>query len=146
MFPALHSTTIRDVLCSDENTKPQFILEQLALPKLSECFKFYGQRFIDQLSYITRTFAFHIHREYKKGYKIGRKPFTRLVQISELMNDNIIPTNPNSVTVIHGSSPPPTQTRPAYKRQQPYQITAQREVCHQCPSNMYFDSTCDAPT
>ena len=64
MFPALHSTTIRDVLCSDENTKPQFILEQLALPKLSECFKFYGQRFIDQLSYI--TFAFHIQENIKK--------------------------------------------------------------------------------
>ena len=63
MFPVLHYT-IRDVLGSDENIKVQFILEPLAFPLLSNCLKFYGQRFIDQLSYITRTFVFYIDREY----------------------------------------------------------------------------------
>ena len=72
MFQALHST-IRDVLGSDENIKVQFILEPLAFPLLSNCLKFYGQRFIDQLSYITRTFVFYIDREYKKKIRNWQK-------------------------------------------------------------------------
>ena len=65
MFPTLHST-IRDVLTSNEATKVQFILEPLAFPQLANCFQIHGQRFIEQLSYLTRTFAFYIHREYQK--------------------------------------------------------------------------------
>ena len=65
MFPALHST-IRDVLDSNEATKVQFILEPLAFPLLFHCFKIHGQRFIEQLSYLIRTFAFSIDKEYKK--------------------------------------------------------------------------------
>ena len=142
MFPALHST-IRDVLGSDENTIAQFILEPLAFPQLSKCFKFYGQRFIDQLSYITRTFSFYIHREYQKVTKLVEDVSPQLVQIIEQPNDYISPTNPTSITVIPGSSPTPTQTRPAYTRQQPCQTTVHREGCQPCPTNMYFDSTCD---
>ena len=137
MFPALHST-IRDVLGSDENTIAQFILEPLAFPQLSKCFKFYGQRFIDQLSYITRTFSFYIHREYQKVTKLVEDVSPQLVQIIEQPNDYISPTNPTSITVIPGSSPTPTQTRPAYTRQQPCQTTVHREGCQQCPTNMYF--------
>jgi hypothetical protein len=33
----------------------------------------HGQRFIfDQLSYLTRTFAFYIHREYQKILKLAK--------------------------------------------------------------------------
>ena len=104
MFPALHSI-IRDVLGSDENLKVQFILEPLAFPLLLNCFKFYGQRFIDQLSYITRTFVFYIDREYQNITKLPKNDFPP-------PNDyNSIPTNPVSFPVILRSTPPPTQTR-----------------------------------
>ena len=65
MFPALHST-IRDVLDSDVPTKVQFILEPLAIPLVGALAKMHGQRFMEQLSYINRTFAFYMHREYQK--------------------------------------------------------------------------------
>ena len=143
MFPALHSV-IRDVLCSDENCKTQFILEPLVFPQLSKCFQFYGKSFIDQLSYITRTFAFYIDREYKKVTKFSRNDSPPLVQITECPNNVIIPTNPISVTAIPGNLPSPTQTRPACTRQQPYQTTPQRGGCQQSPIKMFYDSTCDS--
>ena len=119
MFPALHST-IRDVLGSDENIKVQFILEPLAFPLLSNCLKFYGQRFIDQLSYSTRTFVFYIDREYRKITNLSKNDSPPLVPINDYHNCNNIPTNLISIPVIPGSSPPPAQIRPAYTRQQPY--------------------------
>ena len=65
MFPSLHST-IREILDCDESTKTQFILEPLAFPQIANDFLNHGQRFIEQLSYLTRTFAFYIDREYRK--------------------------------------------------------------------------------
>ena len=67
-----------------------------------------------------------------------------LVEITECPNDVIIPTNPTPVTVIPGSSPPPTLTRPAYVMQQPDQTTPQCEGCQQCNTYTYHDSTCDS--
>ena len=72
MFPTLHSI-IRDVLASNEAAKVQFILEPLAFPQLANCYQLHGQRFIEQLSYLTRTFAFYIHREYQKILKLAQK-------------------------------------------------------------------------
>ena len=63
MYPALHST-IRDVLESDENTKVQFIMEPLIFPQVAASAQMHGTRFIEQLAYLTRTFAFYMHREY----------------------------------------------------------------------------------
>ena len=65
MYPALHST-IRDVLESDVETKVQFILEPLAFTQVAASAKMHGARFIQQLAYLTRTFAFYMHREYDK--------------------------------------------------------------------------------
>ena len=65
MFPVLHST-IREVLDCDEEQIVQFILEPLAFPQLLSAYKIHGQAFINQLSYLTRTYAFNIHREYQK--------------------------------------------------------------------------------
>ena len=69
MFPALHSI-IREVLNSHESLKVQFILEPLAFPNIAKLTKLYGQQFIEQLSYLTRTFAFYIHKEYQKILKL----------------------------------------------------------------------------
>ena len=65
MFPTLHSI-VRDILLADEFTITQFILEPLAFPQLADCHKIHGEGFIKQLSYLTRTFAFYLHREYSK--------------------------------------------------------------------------------
>ena len=65
MYPALHSN-IRDVLESDVETKVQFILEPLAFTQVAASAKMHGARFIQQLAYLTRTFAFYMHREYDK--------------------------------------------------------------------------------
>ena len=68
MFPTLHST-IRNILKSDESTITQFILEPLAFPELLTNSHIHGNQFIQQLSYLTRTFAFYIDKEYKKLLK-----------------------------------------------------------------------------
>ena len=65
MFPVLHST-IREVLVSVEELKVQFIMEPLAFPQLLSAYKLHGQVFINQLSYLTGTYAFNILREYQK--------------------------------------------------------------------------------
>ena len=65
MFPPLHSQ-IREILTSNEQEKVQFILEPLAFPLLASCFKIHGAIFIQQLAYLTRTFAYYIDKEYKK--------------------------------------------------------------------------------
>ena len=65
MFPSLHST-IRAVLDSDEWTKTQFILEPLAFPQIALDLNNHGKRYIDQLSYLTRTFTFYIDKEYRE--------------------------------------------------------------------------------
>ena len=70
MYPALHST-IRDVLESDDATKVQFIMEPLAFQTVAASAKMHGNRFIDQLAYITRTFAFYMHREYMRITNFG---------------------------------------------------------------------------
>ena len=68
MYPPLHSQ-IREVLASSEQEKVQFILEPLAFTSIAFWFKIHGSRFIQQLSYMTRTFAYYIDKEYKKIIK-----------------------------------------------------------------------------
>ena len=87
MFPTLHST-IREVLDSTEATKVQFILEPLAFPELASLAKVHGQRFVEQVSYLTRTFAFYIHREYQSIIKLVNDGNTVCPAISNSMNSN----------------------------------------------------------
>ena len=75
MFPTLHST-IRDVLGSDDLV---FIIEPLSFHQLTNCFQLYGERFIEQLSYLTRTFAFYMHREYQAVLKLTRSSLSEPV-------------------------------------------------------------------
>ena len=66
MFPTLHAI-IRNILDSDDkDCIVQFILEPLVFPPILENFRSHGVNFRHQLSYLTRTFAFYIHREYEK--------------------------------------------------------------------------------
>ena len=132
MFPTLHST-IRDVLVSDEATKVQFILEPLAFPQLANCYYLHGQRFIEQLSYLTRTFAFYIHREYQKILKLAQNNPPPIEPLNDL---NCSPTNPISVSAHPGSPPSTTHTskdlRPQLTsaRHVQYQLIVQPGHCH----------------
>ena len=65
MFPSLHST-IRAVLESEPADIVQFLLEPLALSSVLEDAMTYGNNFIQQLSYMTRTFAFYMQRHYRQ--------------------------------------------------------------------------------
>ena len=85
MFPSLHAN-IRDILDSDEDQIVQFILEPLAFPEIFESFRIHGNIFIQQLSYLTRTFAFYIDKEYKTIVKLGElNPPTQLT-VNNLSN------------------------------------------------------------
>ena len=65
MFPGLHQL-IRDILVSDPTDVVQFVLEPLAYPSILADFQTHGEHFRHLLSYLTRTFAFSLHRQYQK--------------------------------------------------------------------------------
>ena len=100
------------------------VIEPLAFPQLANCYYLHGQRFIEQLSYLTRTFAFYIHREYQQ------------ILIEPLNDLNCSPTNPISVSAHPGSPPSTTHTskdlRPQLTsaRHVQYQLIVQPGHCH----------------
>ena len=65
MFPNLHAT-IRAVLSSHSEDITQFILEPLAFPSIQEDARTHGDHYIQLLSYMIRTFAFYMNRNYKQ--------------------------------------------------------------------------------
>ena len=73
MFPVLHAT-IQSVLSSAAPTIVQFVLEPLAFPSIFEEFLKLGNQFAQQLSYLTRTFAFYMDRQYKNLIKEYNNP------------------------------------------------------------------------
>ena len=89
MFPSLH-VTIRDILASDENQKVQFILEPLAFPDIFQSFKIHGNRFIQQLSYLTRTFVFYIDREYRNVVKLRDLNTPMQLTVNNLINPILV--------------------------------------------------------
>ena len=95
MFPFLHST-IREVLVSVEELKVQFIMEPLAFPQLLSAYKLHGQVFINQLSYLTRTYAFNIHREYQKLIDLPIDDNHPSTQIPDISHSLFFPADPLS--------------------------------------------------
>ena len=73
MFPSLHAT-IRKVLESPADIVVQFVLEPLAFKDILSDFKSLGTQYAHQLSYLTRTFAFNMHREYQRLIKSTNDP------------------------------------------------------------------------
>ena len=73
MFPTLHAI-IRALLKSPAPIIIQFILEPLAFKLILSDFKTLGDQFAHQLAYMTRTFAFYIHREHQKLLKLYNTP------------------------------------------------------------------------
>ena len=68
MFPGLHQS-IRNILEADPTDIVQFILEPLAFPLILADYQTHGSHYAQQLSYLTRTFAFSIHQQYQKLVK-----------------------------------------------------------------------------
>jgi hypothetical protein len=122
MFPALHST-IRDILVSTEALKVQFVLEPLAFPQILSAYRLHGQAFIDQLSYLTRTFAFNIHREYQKLIELpldNPNPYINL--IPDKTNSLYFPVEPNK---------PAAELGAACLGKHPYQSPVRNDVLSQ---------------
>ena len=135
MFPTLHST-IRDILESDDLVKVQFIIEPLAFHQLSNCFQLYGQKFIEQLSYLTRTFAFYLHKEYDSILKLPKRSLSELVA-ENTCNDT--QTNIFSVSADPFHPPITSHTSQCDTTQQPLQSDVQTDRCQQYP--MVTDQT-----
>ena len=101
MFPTLHST-IRQVIASTPNTIVQFVLEPLAFPLILADFTSHGEQFSHQLSFLTRTFAFYMHKQYKKNleaYNDQTNTRTNPVHFSAsddrdlVLSDQMLPTS-----------------------------------------------------
>ena len=65
MFPSLHAN-IRTILNSPDTTIVQFVLEPLAFPEILADYLSNGIHFAHLLSYLTRTYAFNMHRDYQR--------------------------------------------------------------------------------
>ena len=74
MFPSLHATIRAALTSADPQIITQFILEPLAFPVILADFKSHGENFAHQLSYMTRTYAFYMHREYENLVKNLNNP------------------------------------------------------------------------
>ena len=111
MYPPLHST-IRDILASSEHEKVQFILEPLAFTSLASSFKRHGTRFIQQLAYLTRTFAFYMDKEYKKITKnFELHPQTSLNNhLTNTDNISVAATDDHPAMPTSGSTVKPLQS------------------------------------
>ena len=109
MFPTLHST-IRDILDSSPATQAQFILEPLAFPQIFSMYQFHGQHFLNHPSYLTRTFAFYIHRE--KQILVG-KWHGRDLPKQPLLTNNTKNNKTNSYSIsVHPTFPVCYRTSP----------------------------------
>ena len=69
--PPLHQLLLK-ILGSPPNVQVKFILDSRAFPELIRLVQIYGQELQDRVMYLTRTFAFAIHRQKLKN--LGRWP------------------------------------------------------------------------
>ena len=90
MFPNLHAT-IRAILVSPPPTITQFILEPLAFQIILSDFLAIGDQFAQQLAYMTRTFAFYIHREHQKLLKAYNSPPPKNINFPQISNISYFP-------------------------------------------------------
>ena len=127
MFPTLHAT-IRAVLESTEDIIVQFVLEPLAFPDILSDFKSHGIHFAHLLSYLSRTFAFNMHRDYQRLLKSINDP----TQHQVLYHTR---TNPLSFSVLRCDVPSLTNTcdqdytaQPGGTRAVPAQVTTTLEI------------------
>ena len=90
MFPNLHAT-IRAILVSPPPTIVQFILEPLAFKPILSDYLTLGEQYAQQLAYMTRTFAFYIHREHQKLLKIYNNPPPKNNQFPQITNVSYFP-------------------------------------------------------
>ena len=86
MFPTLHAT-IRAVLESPDHIIVQFVLEPLAFPDILTDFVSHGVHFAHLLAYLTRTFAFCMHRDYQRLIKQQDNPTHQ--QVMSMFDTNI---------------------------------------------------------
>ena len=71
-FPSLHNLVMKKVLSSTATQQVKFILDASADAELLQLVQLHGQQVLDLVLYLTRTWAYCIHRE--KMILIGRWP------------------------------------------------------------------------
>ena len=107
--PPLHSLIMR-ILGSSSGTQLKFILDSMAFPQLISLVQFYGQEILDRVMYLTRTWAFSIHKH--KSILLGNWPeYTHPKKNIKLYKSHI--TN----SILSGSVLPATQ-HPHHPEQQ----------------------------
>ena len=70
-IPVLHNL-VRLVLASSPTVQVKFILDPCTFPDILMLLEIYGQPLLEHVCYLTRTFAYYIHRE--KQISLGRWP------------------------------------------------------------------------
>ena len=114
MFPTLHASIKTILESADPATITQFVLEPLAFPQLLANLRSHGEQYAHQLSFLTRTFAFYIHREYQMLLKRINDP----TQLVTLQCDD-----PNAFPVSVASCESTPHTLPAPARGHQYAVT-----------------------
>ena len=87
MFPTLHASIKAILATSDSVIITQFVLEPLAFPFILADFRSHGEHYARQLSFLTRTFAFYIHRDYQKLLKKLNDPSQLVTPSNDNTND-----------------------------------------------------------
>ena len=96
---------ILQILASTPETQVRFILDSTSCPEIISLTQFYGQEIQDRILYLTRTWAFAIHREKMKI--LGRWPECH--QPSHIHPKPSSPPSPNEATL----PVPPTRDTPS---------------------------------
>jgi hypothetical protein len=84
LFPTLVPTS-KKILGSNSETHVRFILVSTSLPEVIYLRQTLGQEKVDAVMYLTRTWAFAIHRQKMK--MLGRWPEGRTVKKASYQND-----------------------------------------------------------
>ena len=122
MFPSLHST-IRQVLASAPEIIVQFVLEPLAFPPILADFKSHGDQFSHQLAYLTRTFAFYMHNQYKLNLKLYND------QTKAVTNPNIVPGSDDREQILSDRVPATSCTSQLSCTVVPHTTTISTDQC-----------------
>ena len=101
-FPPLHSL-IREVLDSSPTVITQFILEPMAFPLIRLLTQQHGNQFICQVYYLTRTFAYNMHREKQK--LLGTWPGSGQTKVDKPSSETTSFLNSNHTNTDYVSGP-----------------------------------------
>ena len=123
-IPNLQSL-IYSILGATSQTKAQFILDPMMFPDILNLLSIYGQPLLDHIYYLTRTFAYYIHRQ--RQLLLGNWPGDKMTR-QKLYNDKSKTTNLTNSSLLSGLPEP-----------EPLPVTAQhsvQQIAGLCPQDL----------